>query len=100
MEPVSFLHQGTGEERYALRFGNQKINLHFADNIPDANVKHATPGSGDLCFIVEDSVEDLARELGGQGVRIILGPCQRTGAIASLRSIYMYGSGAAGCSLI
>ena len=60
MELVSLCHQSTGEERFALRFGNQKINLHLADNVPDANVKHATPGSADLCFIVKESVEDLA----------------------------------------
>ena len=147
MELVSFHHQGTGKERFALKFGSQKMNLHPADNIPDANVKHPTPGSADLCFIVEDSVEELARgqyachqqlyvhlpihrliiddgvhnkhgttsvawgifpqgeatyavhlivnqsllaELEGHGVKIILGPCQRTGATAPLLSIYVY----------
>ena len=45
MEPVSFAQQTTGAERYALKFGEQKLNLHPADNIPDANVKHPTPAT-------------------------------------------------------
>lgn len=59
MELVTFAQHATGTERYALKFGKQKLNLHPADDIPDANVKHPTPGPADLCFIVEDPVEDL-----------------------------------------
>ncbi len=33
-----------GAGRVALHFGNQKINLHAADNLPDPNVKHPTRG--------------------------------------------------------
>ena len=61
MELVTFAQHATGTERYALKFGEQKLNLHPADDIPDANVKHPTPGSADLCFIVEDPVEDLVK---------------------------------------
>jgi catechol 2,3-dioxygenase-like lactoylglutathione lyase family enzyme len=61
MELVTFAQQTIGAERYALKFGEQKMNLHSADNIPDANVKHPTPGSADMCFIVEDPVEDLVK---------------------------------------
>ena len=48
MEVVSF-----GEGRTALRFGQQKINLHAADAIPGLVANTPTPGSGDLCFITE-----------------------------------------------
>ena len=40
-----------GEGRTALRFGQQKINLHPADNIPGLVADRPTPGSGDLCFV-------------------------------------------------
>ena len=43
MEVVNF-----GEGRTALRFGQQKINLHPADNIPGLVADRPTPGSGDL----------------------------------------------------
>src|SRR6266702_1364523 len=46
MEVVTF-----GEGRTALRFGQQKINLHPADNIPGLVADRPTPGSGDLSFI-------------------------------------------------
>ena len=35
-----------GEGRTALRFGQQKINLHPADNIPGLVADKPTPGSG------------------------------------------------------
>ena len=43
MEVVRF-----GEGRTALKFGQQKINLHPADNIPSLVADKPTPGSGDL----------------------------------------------------
>ena len=46
MEVVRF-----GEGRTALRFGQQKINLHPASDIPGLVADRPTPGSGDLCFI-------------------------------------------------
>src|SRR4029077_6438488 len=48
MEVVTF-----GEGRTALRFGQQKINLHPAGNIPGLVADRPTPGSGDLCFITK-----------------------------------------------
>ena len=85
MEAVTF-----GEGRRALRFGNQKLNLHPADRVPDPNVRHPTPGSADLCFLVREPVEALAVELQRKGVRVIEGPVQRTGARGPIRSIYFY----------
>ena len=48
-----------GENRVALHFGDQKINLHPAgwDYEPKARVSIA--GSADLCFIVSERVESL-----------------------------------------
>src|SRR5215510_3995769 len=79
-----------GNGRTALHFGGQKLNLHPADRVLDPNVKHATPGSADLCFIVEGSLESWIARLEGAGVPIILGPVVRTGARGPIRSIYIY----------
>ena len=78
-----------GEGRVALHFGDQKINLHPAgwDYEPKARV--STAGTGDLCFIVSESVEALQAQLIQKGVEIIEGPVLRTGASGRLRSIYI-----------
>ncbi len=79
-----------GNGRTALHFGNQKLNLHPANRVLDPNVKHATPGSADICFIVDRPVEDWIAHLGRHNVPVILGPVDRTGARGQLRSIYLY----------
>ena len=78
-----------GDNRVALHFGDQKVNLHPAgwDYEPKARV--STPGSADLCFIVSDRVESLQTKLVHLGVEIIEGPVVRTGATGRLRSIYI-----------
>lgn len=79
-----------GEGRTALHFGNQKINLHPADNLPDPNVRHTTPGSADLCFITSTPVEKVRKHLAVEGVAIITGPVNRSGARSDLTSVYFY----------
>ncbi len=79
-----------GDGRKALHFGSQKLNLHPADRVLDPNVKHATPGSADLCFLVAGSLEDWMKILSDRGIPIILGPVLRTGASGPIRSIYIY----------
>ena len=78
-----------GDNRVALHFGDQKINLHPAgwDYEPKARISIA--GSADLCFIVSERVESLQAKLVHLGVEIIEGPVVRTGATGRLRSIYI-----------
>ena len=78
-----------GDDRVALHFGDQKINLHPAgwDYEPKARVSIA--GSADLCFIVSERVESLHTKLVQSGVEVIEGPVERTGATGRLRSIYI-----------
>ena len=64
MEVVTF-----GEGRTALRFGQQKINLHPADNIPGLVADKPTPGSGDLCFITEMPIAEVVAHLSNAGCR-------------------------------
>jgi catechol 2,3-dioxygenase-like lactoylglutathione lyase family enzyme len=94
---VSFYTEVLGMEartfadgRTALHFGNQKLNLHPSDRVLDPNVKHATPGSADICFLVDQPVEEWIEHLGRHAIRVILGPVNRTGARGQLRSIYVY----------
>jgi catechol 2,3-dioxygenase-like lactoylglutathione lyase family enzyme len=83
MELVTF------DGRKALRFGEQKINLHQAGNEFEPKAAHPTPGSADLCFITKTSLEDAISHLISKGYAIELGPVERTGAVGRMRSIYL-----------
>ena len=78
-----------GEGRTALRFGQQKINLHPADNIPDLVADRPTPGSGDLCFVTETPLAEVMAHLERCGVPIVAGPGPRAGAIGTIQSVYI-----------
>jgi catechol 2,3-dioxygenase-like lactoylglutathione lyase family enzyme len=82
-------HVTFGEGRHALAFGNQKINLHVAGEEIDPHATVPTPGSGDLCLIVDESPEALALRLDDLGVPIELGPSPRDGARGTINSIYV-----------
>jgi catechol 2,3-dioxygenase-like lactoylglutathione lyase family enzyme len=84
MEVVRF-----GEGRTALRFGEQKINLHQADAIPGLVADKPTPGSGDLCFVTEVPLPEVVAHLRGCGVTVIAGPGPRAGAIGTIQSVYI-----------
>ncbi|MBV9859899.1 MAG: VOC family protein [Alphaproteobacteria bacterium] len=84
METVVF-----GEGRTALRFGNQKINLHPADNIPGLVADKPTPGSGDLCFVTTVPIAEVIEHLERCGVAIIAGPGPRAGAVGTIQSVYI-----------
>lgn len=78
-----------GEERQALSFGAQKINLHVAGAEIEPHARHPTPGSADICLLVEGSIEEVERDLREAGIAIELGPVNRTGATGPIRSLYV-----------
>jgi catechol 2,3-dioxygenase-like lactoylglutathione lyase family enzyme len=78
-----------GEGRRALRFGEQKINLHDQGTVTDAYATHPTPGSLDLCFLADGTLEEVIVQLRAADIAIELGPVQRTGARFALRSVYV-----------
>ena len=77
------------DDRVALRFGAQKLNLHVAGEeiVPHARV--ARPGSADLCFLIEGSLDDVALALAEAGVAVELGPVEREGAVGAMDSLYV-----------
>jgi catechol 2,3-dioxygenase-like lactoylglutathione lyase family enzyme len=78
-----------GEARTALKFGQQKINLHPADRIPGLVADRPTPGSGDLCFITAVPLAEVAVHLAECGVPTVAGPGPRAGAIGTIQSVYI-----------
>lgn len=78
-----------GDERKALRFGDQKINLHQSGREIDPKAAHPTPGSGDLCFITSDPIEVLLPILIQHHIPILEGGIvNRTGAVGPIKSVY------------
>lgn len=78
-----------GENRKALKFGNQKINLHQVGKEFEPKALHPTAGSADLCFIAETPLEEVIAHLQTQNIDIIEGPIERTGAMGKILSIYL-----------
>ena len=77
-----------GENRKALQFGTQKINLHQAGKEFKPKAFRPTAGSADLCFIAETPLNEVIAHLQTQQIEIIEGPVQRTGAMGKILSIY------------
>ena len=77
-----------GENRQALCFGNQKINLHQKGRELEPKATYPTPGSADLCFLSETPLSRLIPELTAHGVQILEGPVPRTGAGGPILSVY------------
>ena len=77
-----------GEERRALHFGDQKINLHVAGKEFEPKALHPTPGSADLCFLTDQPLAELIDGLAVLGHPVILGPVERSGATGPITSIY------------
>jgi catechol 2,3-dioxygenase-like lactoylglutathione lyase family enzyme len=77
------------EERIALSFGNQKINLHEwgREFTPRAHV--AAPGTLDLCFIAAVPLEEVIHKLTSMNIPIVEGPVTKTGATGPIRSVYV-----------
>ena len=78
-----------GAGRKALVFGQQKINLHCHGAEFSPKALRPTPGSADLCFIVNTPLNLLVEHLRACAVPIEEGPVVRTGATGPLLSIYI-----------
>lgn len=104
---LTFVHKS-----HALKFGNQKINLHLSGHEFEPKASKVQPGSGDLCFITQHPIDDVLASWKGDGIEVSLArSCvvgcmslltlmaflqvlegskvvDRTGAVGKLRSVY------------
>lgn len=80
-------------KRFALRFGDSKINLHQKGKEFEPKALTALPGTADLCFLVQDgtSLDDAIAGFGRDGIAVLEGgkTVDRTGARGPIRSIYV-----------
>ncbi|NNF46943.1 MAG: VOC family protein [Desulfobacterales bacterium] len=83
MEKVVF-----GDNRVALFFGRQKINLHQLGSEFEPKAGSVCTGSADLCFIIKTPIDEAMAHLISCGVAIIDGPVSRTGGSGAIISLY------------
>ena len=77
------------DDRWALRFGHQEINLHQKGREIEPHALRATAGSADLCFITQAPLQQWMEHLLVEGVVIVEGPVTRSGALGSIQSVYL-----------
>lgn len=77
------------EERLALSFGRQKINLHEWGKEFEPKAHVPVPGSQDLCFISALPLDEVKAWLEKFNVTILQGPVDKTGATGPIRSLYV-----------
>lgn len=75
--------------RLALRFGEQKFNIHVKGREFEPKAAIPMPGALDFCLIAAIPLERVIARLGELGVPIIEGPVAKTGAAYPLRSVYV-----------
>ena len=77
------------QTRLALKFGNQKINVHEWGKEFSLRAHVAAPGTLDLCFIASVSLEEVMSRLKNSKIEILEGPVMKTGATSKIRSVYV-----------
>lgn len=78
-----------GTQRMALKFGQQKINLHPRATPYKPHAKTPIPGTADLCFLSETPLEQWLEYLDVNDLEVEEGPVRRTGAMGPITSIYL-----------
>lgn len=75
--------------RVALKFGNQKINLHKLGAEFEPKAFNVKDGSADLCFILNTPLNEAKNYIESLGIKIEEGIVSRTGAMGEIESIYL-----------
>lgn len=87
MQEITF-----GDNRKALLFGKQKINLHQRGAEIKPNAQHAACGTADLCLLTDTPLTQVVEILQEHGVNILENGqiVPRTGAVGKIQSVYCY----------
>ena len=76
-------------ERLALKFGNQKINIHDASSPFSPHAANPTSGSVDICFLSHIDLKEWGKIFATNKITIESGPVRKTGATGPLMSLYV-----------
>ena len=89
MNLVEFTPIGASKPRFALQFGNQKINIHQAQLPFKPHAENPTCGSVDICFLSDVSIESCIEKFKKHSIIIEDGPIQKSGACGPIVSLYL-----------
>ena len=78
-----------GSQRWALIFGQSKINLHQFGREFEPKAKQPQPGSADLCFLTDVPLTRWQDHLASEDISIEAGPVARSGATGPITSLYI-----------
>jgi catechol 2,3-dioxygenase-like lactoylglutathione lyase family enzyme len=78
-----------GAGRMALRYGDQKINIHVIGQHYQPKAHAPAAGTLDLCFIAAVPLETVIARLKEFNIEIIAGPGPRSGALGTIQSVYI-----------
>lgn len=87
-EVLGMTAESFGEGNKALKFGNQKLNLHQKWKEIDPKAYLLVPGSADMCFITQTPIGAVETELLNKRIKLIESRVERTGAMGRIISIY------------
>ena len=89
MQLATFSPPDGGQERKALKFGSQKINLHDAKAPYVPHAKNSIQGAIDLCFIADTPIQDWIERFELYKIPIESGPVEKTEATGPIMSVYI-----------
>ena len=92
MKLDTFTPKGEHQQRHALKFGNQKINLHSEKTPFKPHAENPISGAVDICFLSATPVEKWQNIFLENNIKVENGPLQKTGATGPIRSIYVNSS--------
>lgn len=68
--PSSFSVHIDMATRHALRFGDQKLNLHQSGKEFEPKAGTVQPGSEDLCFITDHPIDEVLKDWTSAGIEV------------------------------
>ena len=89
MQLESFVGGTPPVERFAFKFGQQKINLHVQGSEFEPKAHLPVPGALDLCFMAALPLGAVIERLQACAWPIVEGPVLRTGATQKICSVYV-----------
>jgi len=87
---LGFEARETSPGRWALHFGNQKINLQQLHHSVDPQTLHPSRGAGDFCLLTDTPIQKVIDHLHREKINVINGPIRRAGASGPIMSVYFY----------
>ena len=89
MQLETFSPPDGGQERKALKFGSQKINLNDAKAPYVPHAKNSIQGAIDLCFITDTPIQDWIESFELYKIHIESGLVEKTEATGPIMSVYV-----------